>query len=414
MRKNVGIGALLVLSGYIGFLFGHRQLALEFKNWKPAVVVNQEAPQAKDVDFSLFWTVWDKLSQQYVDKKLLDPTKMVQGAISGMVSSLGDPYTVYLPPTQNGDAKADLAGEFSGVGIQLGYKNNILAVIAPLADTPADKAGVKPGDLILHIKDETKNIDVDTEKMAIVTAVSMIRGPKGTKVQLSLGREGEKDLIKVDLVRETIIDRSVVLKMLEKNGRKIAHLRLSKFGDRTQAEWLEAVSKVQDLGSKIDIVLDLRNNPGGYLEGAVYVAGEFLPGGKLVVSQQAGDGSTIEHKVGRNGSLLRNKLIILVNEGSASAAEILAGALKDYNRAKIVGVKTFGKGSVQQPDDFPDGSGIHVTVARWLRPNGEWIDKKGIEPDTKVEAAKIDDSKPRDSATEDQNDAQLNKAIELL
>lgn len=414
MRKNVGIGALLVLSGYIGFLFGHRQLALEFKNWKPAVVVNQEAPQAKDVDFSLFWTVWDKLSQQYVDKKLLDPEKMVYGAISGMVSSLGDPYTVYLPPVQNEGAKADLAGEFSGVGIQLGYKNNILAVIAPLADTPADKAGVKAGDLILHIKDETKNIDVDTEKMAIATAVGMIRGSKGTKVQLSLGREGEKDLIKVDLVRETIIDRSVVLKMLEKNGRKIAHLRLSKFGDRTQAEWLEAVSKVQDLGSKIDIVLDLRNNPGGYLEGAVYVAGEFLPGGKLVVSQQAGDGSTIEHKVGRNGSLLRNKLIILVNEGSASAAEILAGALKDYNRAKIVGVKTFGKGSVQQPDDFPDGSGIHVTVARWLRPNGEWIDKKGIEPDTKVEAAKIDDSKPRDSATEDQNDAQLNKAIELL
>lgn len=406
MRKLFGVVLLVLVSGYIGFLFGNKQLSWQFYNYKPAIIVNKEPEVAKEADFSLFWTVWDRLGQEYVDKKVLDPKKMIQGAISGMVSSLGDPYTVYLPPTQNKDAKADLAGEFGGVGIQLGYKNNILAVVAPVPETPAERAGVKAGDLILHIKDVENKVDLDTDKMAIITAVGYIRGKKGTTVSLTLGREGATAPIKVDLVRDTIIDKSVTLKIID----NVAHLRLSKFGDRTPLEWQEAIAKIGDM----PIVLDLRNNPGGYLEGSVYIASEFLPQGKLIVTQQAGDGSKIEHKVLRKGSLLKNKLVVLVNEGSASAAEILSGALKDHNRAKIVGMKTFGKGSVQSPEDFPDGSGIHITVAKWLRPNGDWIDKKGIEPDVKVEPEKIDETKPRDTAAEEQNDLQLKKAIELL
>lgn len=407
MRKFISALLLIGISGYIGFLFGKQQLSWQFYNYKPSVILNKEPEVAKEADFSMFWTVWDKLGQEYVDKKALNPKKMIEGAISGMVSSLGDPYTVYLPPTQNKDAKADLAGEFGGVGIQLGYKNNVLAVVAPVPDTPAERAGVKAGDLILHIKDVENKIDLDTDKMAIITAVGYIRGKKGTTVSLTLGREGSNAPINLDLVRDTIIDKSVTLKIIDN---KIAHLRLSKFGDRTPQEWQEAIAKIGDM----PIVLDLRNNPGGYLEGSVYIASEFLGQGKLVVVQQAGDGSKIEHKVLRKGSLLKNKLVVLVNEGSASAAEILSGALKDHNRAKIIGMKTFGKGSVQSPEDFPDGSGVHITVAKWLRPNGEWIDKKGIEPDVKVEPEKIDESKPRDTTVEEQNDVQLKKAFEIL
>jgi carboxyl-terminal processing protease len=292
----------------------------------------------------------------------------------------------------------------------LGYKDSFLAVIAPLPNTPAERAGVQSGDLILHIKDEVKKIDIDSEKMSISQAVSNIRGPIGTKVELTLGRTGDSELIKVELTRETIIDKSVTLKIIERDGKKIAHLQLSKFGDKTPDEWSEALSKIGSL----PIVLDLRNNPGGYLDGAVYIAGEFIPAGKLVVSQVSGDGTRDELKVNRNGRLIKNKLVVLVNEGSASAAEIVSGALRDHNRARLVGMKTFGKGSVQSPENLPDGSGIHITVAKWLRPNGEWIDKIGIMPDVEVKPVKIDPDKPRDTKAEIDNDLQLNKAIEML
>lgn len=371
-----------------------------FRNYKPSIVLNKEVPASTNADFSMFWVVWDKLSREYVDKKVLDAPKMVQGAISGMVSALGDPYTVYLPPVLNKEAKADLAGEFEGVGIQLGYKNDILTVIAPLPGTPAEKAGVLAGDLILHIKDDQKKIDQSTDKLAISQAVAMIRGPKNSTIQLTLGREGAKEPIKVDLIRETIINKSVKLKIIEKDNKKIVHLNLYQFGDRTEAEWQEAISQIGSL----PIVLDLRNNPGGYLEGAVYIASEFLPSGKTVVTQADGVGNKDDLKVNRNGRLLKNKMVVLVNEGSASAAEILSGALQDYQRAKIVGVKSFGKGSVQMPQDFADGSGIHITVARWLRPSGEWIDKIGIIPDVEVIAEKSDPDM----------DIQLQKALDIL
>ncbi|MEK7164282.1 MAG: S41 family peptidase [Patescibacteria group bacterium] len=400
MRNNFGKVFLTVLIFYIGFLFGNRKLQWSFRNYKPSIVLNKEVPASTNADFSMFWVVWDKLSREYVDKKVLDAPKMVQGAISGMVSALGDPYTVYLPPVLNKEAKADLAGEFEGVGIQLGYKNDILTVIAPLPGTPAEKAGVLAGDLILHIKDDQKKIDQSTDKLAISQAVAMIRGPKNSTIQLTLGREGAKEPIKVDLIRETIINKSVKLKIIEKDNKKIVHLNLYQFGDRTEAEWQEAISQIGSL----PIVLDLRNNPGGYLEGAVYIASEFLPSGKTVVTQADGVGNKDDLKVNRNGRLLKNKMVVLVNEGSASAAEILSGALQDYQRAKIVGVKSFGKGSVQMPQDFADGSGIHITVARWLRPSGEWIDKIGIIPDVEVIAEKSDPDM----------DIQLQKALDIL
>lgn len=387
-RKNLfAVFILVCFAAYGGFLVGKKQLRLEYQNTKPAIVLDRSSKSSKNppADFSTFWIVWDKLNEQYVDKQALNSQKMVQGAISGMVAALGDPFTAYFPPTQNSEAKEDLSGQFQGVGIQIDIKNKLLTVVTPIADSPAQKAGVKPGDVILKIGDR------DTEGMSTTEAVSLIKGPKGTQIKLTMSR-ADQELV-FNLTRDVITIKSVSFEEIERNGKKYALIKLSKFGDLTQGQWLEAVGKVGDQA----VILDLRNNPGGYLEGAVYVAGEFLQPGKLVVSQQGGNGESLDYKVDRNGRLLKQKIVVLINGGSASAAEILAGALQDYGRAEIVGEKSFGKGSVQQPEDLPDGSGIHITIAKWLRPSGDWIDKKGITPDV--------------MATEG---AQLEKAIEML
>jgi carboxyl-terminal processing protease len=404
-RKGLLVFVLISVSSYTGFLVGQQKLKLDFKNWRQPVTFDRQSilqqAQEREGDFTLFWTVWDKVNDEYVDKTALDPEKMIQGAISGMVSSLGDPYTVYLPPQQNKESKEDLGGAFEGVGIQLGFKEEQLAVVAALPDTPSDKAGVKTGDLIVRIKDVKKNIDRTTAGISLPEAVSIIRGTKGTVVTLTLVREGASEPIEVDLTRDTIVVKSASLEFKD----NIAILKLNRFGDRSQDEWAEAVTEILQKNPK-GIVLDLRNNPGGYLEGSVWMAGEFLAPGKLVVAQQYGDTSKMEHKVTRNGRLLNNKLVVLVNGGSASAAEILAGALQDHNRAKIIGQKTFGKGSVQQPDDFPDGSGVHITVAKWLLPSGNWVDKNGITPNVTVE--------PEENPTDETRDIQLEKAIEEI
>ncbi|TSC85816.1 MAG: Uncharacterized protein G01um101416_768 [Microgenomates group bacterium Gr01-1014_16] len=412
-RNLILVVCLVAVSATVGYEFGQQRLKWSFKNWKPAVVVNKlptMAGKPSDVDFGLFWTVWDKMNSEYVDKTALDATKMVNGAISGMVAAVGDPYTVFLPPVENKEAKEDLGGSFEGVGIQLGFRDGHLAVVSPLEGMPAIKAGVRAGDYILHIKDTVKDVDRDTEGMSLPEAVKLIRGPKGSKVELELlhNNNGEKPYT-VELTRETIVVKSVQLEILDD---EVVWLKLNRFGDRTQDEWNEVVSKIQGSGSKIQgVVLDLRNNPGGYLEGAVYVAGEFLPAGKNVVSQQYGDGTKVDDAVKRNGRLLKKPLVVLVNKGSASASEILAGALQDYKRAKIVGEQSFGKGSVQQPEDFPGGAGLHVTIARWLRPNGEWIDKKGITPDVIV---KYEPDENASDSADWKSDEQLLKAVEML
>ena len=406
-RSGLLFGLAVLLAGFVGYRLGQWNTSLSIKNWKPALVKNQGPAansSAANVDFTLFWTVWDKMNAMYVDKNKLDSKKMVDGAIEGMVAAIGDPYTMYLPVTQNKETKEDLGGAFEGVGIQLGFKDQRLAVMSPLDGSPAAKAGVKAGDLILKIVDQKNKVEKLTNGMTTFEAMKLIRGTKGTDVVLTLGREGNEKPFDVTLTRDTIVVKSVTLSFKDSNkGKKIALLKLSRFGDRTQDEWNEAVGSIISDGAK-GVVLDLRNNPGGYLEGAVYTAGEFLSPGDLVVTQQYGDGSKIENKVTRNGRVLTLPVVVLVNKGSASAAEILSGALQDHKRAKILGEQSFGKGSVQQPEDFPDGSGIHVTVAKWLRPSGDWIDHKGVTPDVVVKGQE----------KETDPDEQLNKALEML
>ena len=407
----------MALVGAGGYQLGTMRASIALANGRPSLVTNKipvaltnKKPDA--ADFALFWTVWDRVHEQYVDKEKLDTKKMVDGAIAGMVAAIGDPYTSYLPVQQNSEVKEQLGGSFGGVGIQLGYKDQNLVVMSPLDGTPAKKAGVQAGDYIVRIVDETANVDKTTDGLTVEQAVKLIRGKKGTTVKLTLFREKAEKPFEVALVRDDIVVKSVTAEKVEINGKKAMWVKLSRFGDRTLEEWRESMLKtnnecLQSGDECKGIVLDLRNNPGGYLEASVQIAGEFLQPGKIVVTQQDGKGEKLEHKVVRNGSMLKTPLVVIVNKGSASASEILSGALQDYNRAKIVGVQSFGKGSVQQPEDFADGSGIHVTIAKWLRPSGEWIDHVGIKPDVEVKW-----ETPKDGAPSE--DPQLSKAVEIL
>ena len=399
LRFGAVIISLMLLSGWIGFRLGQNGPGLVSFS---ATVSRNQPVSKQNLDLGLFWQVWDKLYQSYLIKGDLKPEQMIYGAIKGMTAALGDPYTVFLPPQANKESKAELDGAFEGVGIELGFKDGQLAVMAPLEGMPAKAAGVRAGDLILHIKDDAKEIDQDTQGLSLPEAVRLIRGDKGTSVELTLFHEGSAEPQKLTIKRDTIVVKSVELEWVGDQD-KVAHIKLTRFGGRTEAEWAAAVKEVVKRQPK-GIILDLRNNPGGYLQGAVDLAGEFLPVGKLVVKQADSQGKVETYSVDRSGQLLTPTLVVLVNEGSASSSEILAGALKDNNRAKLVGEKTFGKGTVQEALDLGEEAGLHVTTAKWLLPSGLWVnDTKGLTPDVEVK----DD--PETTA-----DEQLVKAIEGL
>lgn len=366
------------------------------------VKVSREVPPDKNVDFSLFWNVWDTLSEKYYDKSKLVPAEMVYGAIQGLTSSLGDPYTMFLSPKENKVVDEDLSGSFEGVGIQIGYRKTRLAVISPLPDSPAEKAGIKPGDYIIHIKDEKKGIDMDTGEISLPEAVQAIRGPAGTKVTLTLVREGADEPVIVEVARVKLDVASVTLKFIGE-GESVAHLKVSKFSGDTLKEWDDAVSQILQKPSARLVIVDVRSNPGGYLQGAVDLASEFLPVNTVVVKEEHGDGTKIEYRSEKIGKLQKYKVVVLINGGSASASEILAGALRDDRGFKLVGEKSFGKGTIQEPVEIPGGSGLHVTTAKWLTPDGIWVHEKGLEPDVKI----VDDEKTIE-------DEQLNKALEIL
>jgi len=366
------------------------------------VTVSRQIPPDKNVDFSLFWQVWDTLSAKYYDKGKLVPEKMIYGAISGMVLALGDPYSMFLSPTQNKVANEDLGGSFEGVGIEIGFRAARLAVVSPLTDSPAEKAGVKPGDYIIHIKDVKKNVDIVTDGINLPDAVVAIRGPAGTVVTLTLVREGVSTPIVVDLTRAKLNIDSVTLDFVG-NNKDIADIKVSKFGAETAKEWDKKVNAILVKPEIKGIIVDLRNNPGGYLQAAVDLASDFIPIGTTVVIQENGDGTRNEYKSTRLGKLMEYKTVILINGGSASASEILSGALRDQKKFKLIGEKSFGKGTIQEPIEIPRGSGLHVTTAKWLTPNGTWVHEKGLTPDVTIIAKDTD-----------KTDTQLEGAIKLL
>lgn len=394
--------ALVILLTIVSFSGGYFRGVDRGKQSVGAVAVVGEGQES--VDLSLFWEVWNRLDNDFLDGAVLeDKQKMVYGAIAGLTSSLGDPYTSFLPPVDNTRTKEDLAGEFAGVGIQLGFIDKTLAVMSPLPDNPAIKAGVQAQDLIIKIKDEGKNIDRDTVGITLADAIGLIRGEKGTKVVLTVFSEKRKEPVDIEIVRDTIEVPTVELSWTN----DVAHLQVSRFGEQTLTEWITKVDEIvkrKDEGKFAGVVLDLRNNPGGFMKGAVDLAGEFMSSG-IVVSQE-GKESTENFSVARKGRLIDVPLVVLVNGGSASAAEILAGALRDNLEVKIVGENTFGKGTVQEALDLSGGAGLHVTIARWLLPNGANIHGVGIAPD--VEVKYVYDAKKVDA------DNQLDRAIEEL
>jgi len=353
----------------------------------------------QEIDFSLFWEVYHKLQEKFVDKGKFDVQKMIYGAISGMVKSLGDPYTVFFPPEETKRFEEDVKGVFEGVGMEIGIRKGQLQVIAPLEGTPAQRAGLRPGDKILKIN------DTPTSDLTIDEAVNLIRGPKGTEVTLTIFREEWEKTKEIKIVRDVIEVPSLKWEMKEINGQKIAYIQLYQFSEKASFDFRKAAIEILESPSQ-KIILDLRNNPGGYLEVAQAISGWFLEKEKTVVIEDFGQGNKNEYKSQGPGTFSDYKVVILINQGSASGAEILAGALRDNRGILLIGEKSFGKGSVQELEKLKEGSSLKITVAKWLTPKGELITDVGLEPNIKVEMTEEDYNEGKDP--------QLEKAIEVI
>ncbi len=397
--KRLQIVVLMVICALGGYAWGTRTIEISWKNYRPILSVESKTPpQAQNIDFSLLYDVIDRVNRDYYDKSKVDSQKLLYGAVSGMLQSLDDPYTSFFPPKENESFKTQMAGEFSGIGAELGMNNDKrIVVISPLDDSPSKKAGIRSGDIIMKVDGN------DTVGWTISQAVEKIRGPKGTKVTLTVLHEKEQKPVEIAVVRDTIQIDSVTawVKKVEcanneckpapnncKDCAAVAYIRVSQFGDRTNDEWIKRIndvySQLQKENNVKGVVLDLRNNPGGYLTDAVFIASEFIDSG-VVVKQEDGAGQEAALSVSRKGLLLDVPLVVLINKGSASASEIVSGALRDHNRAKLVGETSFGKGTIQQAIDVDHGASVHLTIAKWLTPNGTWVHEKGLEPDVKVE-----------------------------
>ncbi len=349
------------------------------------------------VDFEPFWKVWNIINEKYPNSKITDQDK-VWGAISGMVSSLGDPYTTFLPPQESKLFQESINGEFGGIGMEVGIKNKIITVIAPLKDTPAYRANIKPGDKIIKIDDES------TANLSLDKAVSLIRGEPGTKVELTIIRDDEPEPLVFTITREII---KIPTLDTEKTPDGIFVIKLYNFSLNSPTLFRVAMRDFIESGSD-KMILDLRGNPGGFLEASIDIASWFLPAGKTIVTEDFGGNE--KPKVFRSKGYdvfgENRKLVVLVDGGSASASEILAGALKDNGVGTLVGEKTFGKGSVQELVDITPETSLKITVAKWLTPSGISISEHGLDPDVVVPVSKDDVEKKRDS--------QMEKAIELL
>lgn len=340
----------------------------------------KEAPEVvTEPNLDEFWKVWDLLEEKFATSSSTAPLtseERIQGAIEGMVDSYGDPYTVYMPPADTASFEENIAGNFSGVGMEVGLREGLVTVIAPLVGTPAEKAGILAGDVIVKID------EVSTEGMRIDEAVNLIRGEKGTVVNLQLYREGKSEFLNIPVTRDTINIPTVKTEKIEKTF----VISLYSFNAVAETKMQEALNEYKNSGAT-SLVLDLRGNPGGFLQSAVSIASYFLPAGKVVVKEQFSD-STNDDVFRSNGkqvgSFTPANLVVLVDGGSASASEILAGALKDHQVATIIGAQTFGKGSVQELIKLDDGSSLKVTVARWLTPNGVSISAGGLAPDIAI------------------------------
>lgn len=380
----IAFAIVLIFAG--GFYFGkinnenHSPLAYSQQAHKLILSKNKK----DSFDFNLYWEVWNIIKQNHFKKKLLSNKDLFYGSLRGLAESTNDPYTLFLDPKETKEFYDDLSGTFEGIGAEVGMKNDVVTIIAPLDGTPAQKAGLRSGDKIYAIDGES------SLGLTLYQAVKKIRGEKGTKVTLTVIRGDEKPQ-DINIIRELIFVKSVKTKM-RKDG--VYVIKISSFNDDTQKLFDQAV-KYALLHQPKGIVLDLRDDPGGYLNMAVSVASEWISAGPIV-AEQFGENKRDEYPSNGRANLEGFKTVVLINQGSASASEIVAGALRDYKKAILIGEKSFGKGSVQTLKSLSDGSTIKVTIAKWLTPNGELIDKKGLKPDIEVDLTKEDVDNNRD------------------
>ncbi len=345
------------------------------------------APQriSETVDFKQFWQVWDYVKQQGLNGSKVKDLDLFYGAQAGIVAALDDPYSIFFPPDDAAEFATELSGRFSGIGAEIGARDGKLVIIAPLPGTPAEKAGLKPGDVLLAIDGQ------DTYGMPVDVAITKIRGERGTTVTLVLERDGKQ--VEVPIQRDTIVVPDV--KVTYEGS--VAVIRLYHFNEHSAEEFNDALVAVA-ARRPTGVILDLRGNPGGYLDQAVSIAGAWLNEGDLVAVERRSDGGTSTYAAESSGPLRSTRTVVLVDGGSASASEIVAGALQDYGMAKLVGQKTFGKGSVQSLLQLEDGSAIKLTTAAWLTPKGRAINDVGIEPDVAVEDAEGDEDEQLQAA----------------
>ncbi|MBI5401530.1 S41 family peptidase [Candidatus Wolfebacteria bacterium] len=363
-----------------------------------------EEGKEKSVDFKLFWDAWNVLKEKFVDADKLDNQNLVYGAISGMFGATNDPYSVFMPPTEAKSFTQEVSGEFGGIGAELGIRQNQLVIVSPLKNSPAERAGLQAGDKIVKIYEEF------TAGMTVEKAVSKIRGEKGTNVTLTIVRDGWEETKEYTITREIIQIPTLDWKIINSQGKedsegKILYVRLYNFYERAPFQFYQMVLQAA-FKNPDGMVLDLRNNPGGYLDAAVDIANWFFKKNSLVVSEKFRSGETTPLKTLIEGVFKDFPVVVLINQGSASASEILAGALRDNRGIKLIGEKSFGKGSVQEVADLGNSALAKITIAHWLTPSGLVIEKNGLVPDYPIEIT--------DKDKKENIDSQLNKALEVL
>lgn len=389
--NKIIFGVFIFLSFYSGWFLGHQDLDFQKGKLTPQIS-NKE--KSVNVDFSSFWKTWDLLVANYDGE--IDPKKLVEGATRGLVEAVGDPYTVFMSAEETKEFESDLSGSISGIGAEVGIKDEKVTIIAPIDDSPAQKAGLKSGDIVLSINGE------DTSRMSLGEAVSKIRGKEGTKVKLLVQRGSEKK--EYEITRAKIQIQNVKWEIKNSN---IGYIEIVQFDETSTSKFKEAINDLVSKNIK-GLIVDVRNNPGGLLDSSIMISSELIKEGVIVLEKNKEGNIKEAFKATGTGKLTDPKIpvVVLINGGSASASEIFAGAIQDKKRGTLIGEKTFGKGSVQQIEEVGKGASLRLTIAHWFTPENRNIDKQGLLPDIEVKLSEED--------IKNEKDSQLEKAIEII